>query len=103
MEIEFENEYLADLYEGKKVKGKPVYQQEIIKKFIKTVNILKSTPRIETLFQMNSLNYEKLSGDKNGFNSVRVTKQFRLELREIMSPENKIFKFIISGLSNHYE
>ena len=103
MEIDFENEYLADIYEGKRAKGKPIFEQDIEKKFIKTVNMLKSIPRVETLFQMNSLNYEKLSGNKNGFSSVRVTKQFRLEFREIINSESKVFKFIISNLSNHYE
>ena len=103
MEVEFENECLAGIYHGQEIRGKPIYQQVVINKFIKTVNIIKAVPRIETMFQMNSLNYEKLSGNKIGLSSVRVTLQFRLEFREVTDPKGKVFKFTIIELSNHYK
>src|SRR5688572_25986431 len=103
MEIEVDNEYLACLLEGMKVPGKPRYQPEIIKKFIKTVNILRALPTVEVLFQFNSLHYERLGGDKVGLSSVRLNKQFRLEFREVPDNEGVIHKFIITDLSNHYK
>ena len=33
---------------------------------------------------MNSLNYERLSGDKIGLSSVRVYEQYRREFQEVM-------------------
>lgn len=103
MEIVIENDYLMDIYEGRAVKGKPKYQPEVIKKFIKTVNILKAIPTVETMFQINSLNYEKLCGNKNGYSSVRVTIHYRLEFREVSNDEGLVQKFIITDLSNHYK
>lgn len=103
MEIDFENEYLEDIYQGIRITGKPKYQKDVINKFIKVVNILKSIPRIETMFQMNSLNYEKLLGNRADLSSVRVTIQFRLEFRELTNPQGKVFKFTITDLSNHYK
>ena len=59
MEIEFESDDLAQLYEGKSLKK---YQPAIIKAYIKTVVKLKAANRIEDLYQIKSLNFEALSG-----------------------------------------
>jgi proteic killer suppression protein len=100
MNIEYDNEYLRALFEGSLSRGKPKYQKDVINRFIKTVNILRGIPRIETLYQLNSLNYEKLSGDD--LSSVRVTSKYRLEFLEIKNQDNEVICFVIKELSNHY-
>lgn len=105
MEIEFEEEYLKRLYcEGKSDK-KHRFQPAIIKKYKETIDRLKAAKRIEDLFPIKSLNYEKLSGDKNGLESVRVNDQYRIEfVSRIEGEEPKTITICsITELSNHYK
>jgi proteic killer suppression protein len=99
--IEFENDDLADLYEGNDVKGKPKYQKTLIKAFMKTVRILQVAPNPKYLYRFRSLNYEPLKGKKKGLFSVRVNNQYRLEFRQHY--DNSITVINIIELSNHYK
>ena len=75
----------------------------MIKKYIKVVNILKNARVVEDLFPFNSLNYEKLSGDKAGIESVRVDDKYRLEFQtERVEGEVIVAVCSIFELSNHY-
>ncbi|MBR4592988.1 MAG: type II toxin-antitoxin system RelE/ParE family toxin, partial [Bacteroidaceae bacterium] len=52
----------------------------------------------------NGLNYEHLHGDKEGYSSVRVNKQYRLEFKEILEGDKTIAEMVnITELSNHYK
>ena len=65
MNVEFEKDYLADLYEkGKTTDKKHRFQPNIVKGYLKCVKVLMSISRMEDLFTFQSLNYEKLKGDK---------------------------------------
>ncbi|TDG35370.1 hypothetical protein EZJ43_13790 [Pedobacter changchengzhani] len=105
MEITFKNILLANLYEGKKVKDKKFqFQPQIVKQYIKTLNILRSLDKIEQAYQYNTLRYEKLSGNLKGKSSVSVNMQYRVIFQEIAS-ETEPFEIIlldIEDLSNHY-
>ncbi len=71
----FEKEYLRELYEeGKTTNKKYRFQKTIIKKYKQTIDKLRAARRIEDLFLLRSLNYEKLIGKKNSLESVRVDK-----------------------------
>lgn len=62
MTVSFQEEYLEDLYEGKTKKHKAFKSNpQLVKQYVKTVSILKSLTRIEQLYQIKSLNYEKKS------------------------------------------
>ena len=106
MEIVFEEESLKELYEKGTTRDKKYrfLQQDIVKRFVRTINVLKSADKIETLFLINSLNYEKLVGDKKGIESVRVSYKYRLEFRSQTEgqPPKLIFICNIIELSNHY-
>ena len=106
MGIEFEKEYLRDLYETGKTKDKKYrFQPQIINGYLKCVKALIDAEKIEELFGYNSLNYEKLKGDKKGLSSVRINNQYRLEFREILK-YNDILDIIICSLTditNHYK
>ena len=106
MEIEFEKEYLSNLYtEGKSGDKKHRFQPQIISKYKQTIDRLKAANKIEDLFPIKSLNYEKLSGDKNGIESVRVNDQYRIEfVSRIEGEEPKTITICeITELSNHYK
>ena len=77
MIINFESEYLRELYEEGKAKGKKHrFQPSVIKQYKNTIDKLRVANRIEDLFLFKSLNYEKLIGDKKGLESVRVNLQY---------------------------
>ncbi|MBR0110460.1 MAG: type II toxin-antitoxin system RelE/ParE family toxin [Bacteroidales bacterium] len=103
MQIVFTKDYLSDLYYGRTSGKKHRFQPEVIKKYIKVVNILKQAGSVEDLFHFVSLNYERLIGDKAGLESVRVTDRYRLEIKTSkMSDETVVTICSIIELSNHY-
>ncbi len=105
MIIKFEKEYLQELYEDGKAKNKKYrFQKQIIRKYIQTINKLRVATKIEDLFQIKSLNYEKLVGDKKGLESVRVNDKYRIEFKTSIEGDepNCITICSIIELSNHY-
>ena len=61
-------------------------------------------PDTLALLKFNSLNYEKLKGDKKGLSSVRINNQYRIEFEEIAEENQNIITICkISELSNHYK
>ncbi|NVN96993.1 type II toxin-antitoxin system RelE/ParE family toxin [Candidatus Nomurabacteria bacterium] len=106
MNIEFEQDYLRALYEEGKASGKKHrFQPQIIRQYQKTINRLRDADKIEDLFLIASLNYEKLGSDKKGIESVRVNDQYRIEFKsrtERKEPETITICSIIE-LSNHYK
>ncbi|WP_396151439.1 hypothetical protein [Flavobacterium sp.] len=106
MEIKFQKEYLSDLYTGnikpyKEYKSNP----QLVKQYVKTINTLKSVTRIEQLYQLKSLHYEKKIGNLNGVSAVYVNKQYRILFNEVASVEDglEIDILEIEDLSKHYE
>ena len=103
MQIVFKQEFLSSLYYNQTADKKHRFQPEVIKKYIKVVNILKNARVVEDLFPFNSLNYERLSGDKAGIESVRVNDKYRLEFQtERVEGEVIVTVCSIFELSNHY-
>ncbi len=106
MTIEFGQAYLKELYELGKCKSKKYrFQPNIVSKYIKCIDILIGAERIEDLFPFRSLNYEELSGDKDGISSIRVNDQYRIEFRvtKLNDKEPVITICTILELSNHYK
>jgi len=80
MEINFEKDYLKELYEkGKARSKKHRFQPYVIKKYIQTIDKLRVAKNTEELYHIKSLNYERLIGDKKGLKSVRVDGKYRIE------------------------
>lgn len=106
MIIQFEEQYLEDLYaEGKTKSKKHRFQKTVILQYKKAIDKLRAAQRIEDLFPLASLNYEKLKGDKAGLESVRVNKQYRIEFESRIEGDepNTITICSIVELSNHYK
>ncbi len=103
MEIKFNNAYLEKLYSSKVIKGKPIYNIDIITRFKKTVLKLEQAENSTQLLQIRSLNFEALKGNKKGLFSVRVNKQYRLEFKIENDSIQLIEIIFIENLSNHYK
>lgn len=105
MEITFDQDYLSDLYyKGVSNDKKHRYQPQIIRKYIRVIDILRAADRVEDLFRINSLNYEALTGDKAGRESVRVNEKYRIEFKtEKVVNETVITICNILEMSNHYD
>ena len=105
MKVLFDKKYLGNLYEkGNSGDKKHRYQPQVVKKYKKVVDLMIDTPDVLSLAKYNSLNYEKLVGDKAGLSSVRVYDQYRIEFEEIKQ-DNEVIATIcnITELSNHYQ
>ena len=104
MEVNFNEEYLRDLYTSGKADKKHRYQPQIIRKYIRIIDLMKVEDNILGLTKYNSLNYEKLSGAKKGLSSVRVNDQYRIEFEEKTEKGCTIATICnIIELSNHYK
>ncbi len=105
MEITFEQDYLRELfYDGRAKDKKHRFQPQIVRKYIKVLNLMESLDSMQDLYRFASLHYEKLVGDKAGRESVRVNDQYRIEFRsEIVGKERLITICNILELSNHYK
>lgn len=78
IEIRFEKDYLEQLYTVGKAEGKKHrYPNPVILKYKQTVDKIRAANRVEDLFPIKSLNYEKLQGAKRGLESVRVNRQYQ--------------------------
>ncbi len=105
MEIEFKEVYLKELYEGiakdKRFRSNPT----LVAQYVKTVNKLKSVSKIEQLYQIKSLHYEKKSGNLKGKSAVYINDQYRLIFEEISEsdPPFEIKLLALEEISKHYE
>ena len=102
MDIRFEKDYLRELfYDGVASDKHHRYQPDVVKRYVRVVNILDSVEKVVDLYRFRSLHYEKLVGDKKGLESVRVNNQYRIEFRS--SDKDGITICNIEELSNHYK
>ncbi len=103
MEINFNEEYLRQLYTDGVSDKKHRFQPQIIRKYIRVIDLMVELPDVLALMKYNSLNYEKLKGDKLGLSSVRVNDQYRIEFEEYIRNGETIARICnITDLSNHY-
>ncbi|MDR1227167.1 MAG: type II toxin-antitoxin system RelE/ParE family toxin [Prevotellaceae bacterium] len=105
MEVTFEKDYLRNLYRtGKTADKKYRFQPEIVRKYQHCIDTLLGAKDIEVLYNIHSLNYEALKGDKQGISSIRVNKQYRIEFTvKDNGVEPLITVCTILELSNHYK
>ena len=106
MVVRFDKKYLEELYTTGKCREKRYrFQPKIVKIYARRIKQLSDAERIEDLFPLNSLNYEVLSGDKEGVSSVRINDQYRLEF--IVTTEGTEEPIItictITDITNHYK
>ena len=80
------------------------FQPQIIKKYIRVIDLMESLNSTEDFYRYKALHYEALVGDKKDRESVKVNDQYRIEFRsEVINNERKITICNILELSNHYK
>ena len=101
MDISFDNKNLLELYEkGKSMKYK--VPQNIARKYVVVIEILKSAQTIHDLWKTPSLNFKKLSGDDNKY-SARLSIHWRIEMDiEWQNDEKTVGIINLIDVSNHY-
>ena len=104
MDIIFEKDYLSELYyQGKTHDKKHRFQPQVVKKYIRVIDLMDAVDSIEDLYRYHSLHYERLVGDKSGLESVRVNDQYRIEFRSSGDNLKSVTICSIVELSNHYQ
>lgn len=62
----FQRDYLRDLYRSGKSDKKHRFQPQIVRKYIRVIDLMISEDNVQGLWKYNSLNYVRLEGNKEG-------------------------------------
>ena len=105
MNIDFDNTGLKDLYTvgsttDSQYKRLP---DDIVKRYVKVVNYLKAARRIEDLYKIKSLHYEKKKGDLKGVEAVWINNQYRLLFHSSPDESGIVVNALLTDISKHYE
>ncbi len=105
MSIEFEEKALEDLFllgttQDKRYNRLP---RDIVKRYVKVVNYMRAARRIEELFLINSLHYEKKEGNLKGVEAVWINEQYRLFFKSSPDQQGIIVNALLTEISKHYE
>lgn len=105
MNIDFKDKALEELYTQGKTKDHKYNKLsiDIVKKYAKVVNILKSARRIEDLYKIKSLHYSKKEGDLNGVDVVWINTQYRLFFYSSPDGNGIVVNALLFEISKHYE
>ena len=105
MNIEFENTALEELYTNGATKDHQYkrLQPNIIKQYVKVVNYIKAARRLEDLFKIKSLHYEKKKGDLKGVDAVWINDQYRPFFYSSPNETGIIVNALLFEISKHYE
>ena len=105
MNIEFENSALEELYTNGATKEHEYKRlsKDVIKAYVKVVNYLKAATRIEDLYRVKSLHYEKKKGDLKGVDVVWINDQYRLHFHSSPDKTGIVINALLSKISKHYE
>lgn len=105
MNIKFDDKALEELYVNGSTKDHKYKKlsQDVVKQYIKAVNYLKAARRVEDLYTIKSLHYEKKKGDLKSVETIWFNAQYRLFFKS--SPDDKgiIVNALLQEISKHYE
>jgi proteic killer suppression protein len=98
LEIRFKTNKLQKQYENYKIAEK-TYGQQVAKKYIQRVNILKSAKSFDDLYKIPQLKFHPLTGDRVGEFAISLTGFYRL----IITNVGDMFDIAkIEEVSKHY-
>lgn len=99
MEIRFKTKKLEKQYTNSK-EAEKAYGKEVARKFILRIGILKSAKSFEDLFQIPTLKFHPLKGDREGEFAIKLTGFYRL----IITNDGDTFDIAkIEEVSKHYD
>ena len=103
MNIDFENTALEELYTTGATQDHQYKRLQPIKQYVKLVNYIKAATRLEDLYRIKSLHYEKKKGDLNGVDAVWINDQYRLLFKSSPDETGIIVNALLFEISKHYE
>lgn len=105
MKVEFENAALEELYTYGTTQDRQYKRlsKDIVKRYVKVVNYMRAARRLEDLFLIKSLHYEKKKGDLKGVDVVWINDQYRLFFNSSPDERGIIVNALIFEISKHYE
>jgi len=105
MNISFEDSALEELYSSGTTKDRKYKKlsKEVVKQYVKAVNYIKAVGRVEDLYTIKSLHYEKKGGDLKGIEVVWINAQYRLLFHSSPDDNNIIVNALLTEISKHYE
>lgn len=105
MIIEFEDNAWKELYltEFTKDKNYKRLPKDIIKRFVKVVNYLRGARRVEDLFLIKFLHYEKKVGNLKDIEAVWVSGQYRLLFKSSLNEQGTHTNILLTKISKQYE
>lgn len=105
MNITFDDKALEELYLKGATKERKYARMpmDVVKRYVKVVNYIKAASRIEDLFTVGSLHYEKKSVTLNGVEAVWITTQYRLLFHSSPNKDGIIVYALLEEISKHYE
>ena len=105
MNIEFEDVSLEELYVSGTTTDSRYRKlaKDVVKQYVKVVNYIRAARRIEDLYCIKSLHYEKKKGDLNGVDAVWINRQYRLLFNSSPDEEGIVVNALLFEISKHYE
>lgn len=105
MNIRFEDSALEELYSSGTTKDRKYKKlsKDVVKQYVKAVNYIKAVRRVEDLYTIKSLHYEKKGGDLKGVEAVWINAQYRLLFHSSPDENNIIVNALLTEISKHYE
>ena len=105
MNISFDDSALEELYTSGSTNARKYKKlsQEIVKQYVKTVNYIKAATRVEDLYLIKSLHYEKKKGDLEGVEVVWINTQYRLHFHSSPDETGIVINALLIEISKHYE
>lgn len=105
MRITTDNKALRDLLESGKTDDKNLRKlpKSTISGFLKAIQIISISAKIEDLFRYKGLNYEALEGNLKGFESVRCDRKYRLIFKSFPDEGKIVITNVeLINITNHY-
>ena len=105
MNVEFDNTALEELYTSGSTRDRRYKRlpKSIVKQYVKVVNYIRSARRLEDLFFIKSLHYERKKGDLKGVDVVWINDQYRLLFHSSPDGSGVVVNALIFEISKHYE
>ncbi|MEP6512357.1 MAG: type II toxin-antitoxin system RelE/ParE family toxin [Parafilimonas sp.] len=94
---------MKNLYENEQIKGKPLYNKEVINQFRERVLLIEQAENTKQLREFKSLHLEALKGNKKGLYSIRINKQYRLGFKIDKNILNLLEIILIEDSYKHYK
>ena len=102
MVIEYEKDYLEELYNDGCCKNKKYrFQKPVVMKYQRRIDTLMAAIRIEDLYVFNSLHFEALD---TGYYSIRIDYHYRLEFKIRQEGTEPVVTICtVTDITNHYQ